>query len=128
MYNPVVGQLASRKWREKNRQKHREYCAKWKLENPDARKQHDKNYRAAHPEAHKRHKHLRRARERQAEGSFTHEEWDALKHRFDMKCAKCREAKPLTIDHIVPLAKGGRNDITNIQPLCITCNQRKGVS
>lgn len=29
-------------------------------------------------------------------------------------------------DHIVPLAEGGINDITNIQLLCATCNLQKG--
>ena len=28
-------------------------------------------------------------------------------------------------DHMVPLASGGLNDVTNIQLLCATCNQRK---
>ena len=29
-------------------------------------------------------------------------------------------------DHIVPLASGGLNDITNIQLLCAGCNLKKG--
>jgi hypothetical protein len=29
-------------------------------------------------------------------------------------------------DHIVPLALGGLNDVTNIQLLCATCNSKKG--
>ena len=28
-------------------------------------------------------------------------------------------------DHIVPLASGGLNDVTNIQLLCEDCNRRK---
>ena len=30
------------------------------------------------------------------------------------------------LDHIVPLAEGGINDVTNLQLLCETCNTRKG--
>jgi 5-methylcytosine-specific restriction endonuclease McrA len=32
----------------------------------------------------------------------------------------------LSVDHIVPLADGGRNDSSNFQVICITCNKRKG--
>lgn len=32
----------------------------------------------------------------------------------------------LTIDHIVPLAKGGTNRLTNLQVCCSACNSRMG--
>jgi len=68
----------------------------------------------------------RRALEKSAEGSFTAKE---LIDRFDMlgnKCAHCGATGKLTADHIVPLARGGTNYIDNIQPLCGSCNSRKG--
>jgi hypothetical protein len=34
----------------------------------------------------------------------------------------------LEADHIVPLTRGGTDDIDNIQPLCGTCNRKKFVS
>jgi len=40
-------------------------------------------------------------------------------------CGKNHLETSLTIDHIIPLARGGQNDISNLQTLCRTCNQQK---
>ena len=64
---------------------------------------------------------LRRARHRNATGSFTLMEWEGLKRRYSYKCLACGKREPdirLTIDHVIPLIKGGSHNITNIQPLC----------
>lgn len=37
------------------------------------------------------------------------------------------ETSPVTMDHVVPLSKNGRHHIDNLQPLCSSCNDRKGV-
>jgi len=41
-------------------------------------------------------------------------------------CAECKGLDNLTIDHRIPLIKGGSNEMTNLQLLCRTCNSRKG--
>jgi hypothetical protein len=60
----------------------------------------------------------------------TDSEWRAIKLRFDNRCACCRRPaseRRLTMDHIVPLSKGGSHQPENIQPLCLLCNQVKHV-
>lgn len=59
-------------------------------------------------------------------GKITLSQWRRLMDEYDNLCAYCYEAKPLCIDHIVPLTLGGLNDIGNIQPLCVECNSSKG--
>ncbi|MFQ3583430.1 MAG: HNH endonuclease [Cyanobacteriota bacterium] len=40
-------------------------------------------------------------------------------------CGKTASQAKLQIDHIVPIAHGGSNDISNLQTLCRDCNLRK---
>jgi len=68
----------------------------------------------------------RRARIAKGGGSFTAQEWESLCAQFNNHCVCCgRDDIALTADHVVPLALGGSSYITNIQPLCISCNSRK---
>jgi 5-methylcytosine-specific restriction endonuclease McrA len=77
----------------------------------------------------------RRARLAGAEGSYTLAEWRALLDKHD-RCPECGRqwatippapgGYVVTADHVVPIARGGRNDIGNIRPLCYACNSRKG--
>ncbi len=37
-------------------------------------------------------------------------------------CVVCNTREKLTIDHILPITKGGKNEENNIQVLCMKCN------
>ncbi|MFC7721062.1 HNH endonuclease signature motif containing protein [Nonomuraea recticatena] len=66
-----------------------------------------------------------RARRANAEGTFTDEEWLAVVAHYENGCVACRAVGPLEPDHVVPLTWGGSNWISNIQPLCRSCNASK---
>lgn len=50
-----------------------------------------------------------------------------VKSRDGAKCQACNTESDLQIDHIIPVALGGSDDIDNLQVLCRPCNQKKGV-
>lgn len=50
----------------------------------------------------------------------------AVFERDGNECLKCGTKEALTIDHIVPLSKGGDNEASNLQTLCHRCNSSKG--
>lgn len=67
-------------------------------------------------------------RRRSAEGKHSYSEWETLKAQYNWTCPCCKKREPeikLSVDHIIPLSKGGSNNIENIQPLCRLCNCKK---
>lgn len=49
--------------------------------------------------------------------------------RDDYRCQYCRKALParqLTVDHVLPRARGGPDGWTNLVTACLPCNDRKG--
>lgn len=53
--------------------------------------------------------------------------WDILK-RDHYACVSCGARPPgveLEVDHVIPVARGGTNEISNLQTLCRPCNQGK---
>ena len=48
--------------------------------------------------------------------------------RDNHTCLKCGAEDGLSIDHILPVSRGGQNTIDNLQTLCMPCNISKGVA
>ena len=125
--NEECQQLKAKWAQAKVEQKHRESAYRYRHKNLDAinartREQHRKN-----PGRIKGNYHARRARKLEAGGRFTGPEWIALCVKYAHRCVACCKVNvPLTADHIVALHTGGSNHISNIQPLCRSCNSSKG--
>lgn len=67
-------------------------------------------------------------RKRSNGGYHTFGEWETLRAQYDWTCPCCGKKEPeikLSQDHIIPVSKGGSDNIENIQPLCLPCNIKK---
>jgi 5-methylcytosine-specific restriction enzyme A len=59
--------------------------------------------------------------------------WQRIAHRVRQavfardgyQCVKCGEQAPLECDHIQAVARGGTNELSNLQTLCKRCNRKK---
>lgn len=85
---------------------------KWRQENPDKWKFYNRV-----------NKHRRRAL-----GKIDFDGWKEKCRQLNNLCQICFKTEPevtITIDHILPVAKGGTNNLDNLQPLCMDCNRKK---
>lgn len=93
-------------WREANRDKQRAANKKWRNSNRESLK-------------------IDRWR-RRAKGEITVADLRAMRDTCDGICAYClQRCDALSIDHVVPLARGGTHSIDNLVHACLACNSRK---
>lgn len=118
--------LITRIWQSLNLDKHRESSRRYYKNNTEKVKLTNKRYSEENPEVKRVIKFNRRAREESAEGKISRNDWIELCNKYGNKCLCCgRNDVKLTLDHIIPLIKGGSNTIENAQPLCGSCNSKK---
>jgi 5-methylcytosine-specific restriction endonuclease McrA len=73
-------------------------------------------------------KYKRKAILKTAKSDLTLDQWTAIKAAYGYRCAYCRQQKPLTQDHVIPVSKGGPHTASNIVPACRSCNSSKGAN
>ena len=139
---------ARRKYQEEHKEQISEYKKSWAAENEDSvsaskRKHYErerekviarsKKWAESNPEKVRRAKtnnlRMRRAARHASRGIFTVGEFKELCESYGNKCLACGDTEAvLEADHVVPLTKGGSDDISNIQSLCGSCNRKKFVN
>ncbi len=111
-----AARMCARKRRAADPVPNREAVRKWRRENPDRRCIQENR---------------RRARKlNSADKPVTALDIAAVRDRYRdelgiVRCAYC-PSEGKTIDHVVPLARGGRDEISNLVPACKACNSSKG--
>ena len=59
------------------------------------------------------------------ETMLTAAEWKVIVEAAKGRCYYCQEKAKLTLDHVIPLSKGGQHTKTNVVPACAPCNSKK---
>ena len=126
-------------FREKNPERVREIRAKWVMANPQKQREAVKRSTEKNPEIGIRRNNRRRAR-RLGNGYSPYTEKDVIAI-YGTNCHICDEpidfAAPRStskqgwqqsfhIDHLIPIVKGGADDINNVRPAHGICNIKKG--
>lgn len=128
-----------KKWREENPEKckhyHKEYAEKYsekererhriKSKNIPREKQleRERRYGSKYPEKIREKQHRRRVRKRN-NGEFLILKKE-LRKILSMPCQNCGVKENITLDHIIPISRGGRHSVGNLQALCRACNASK---
>lgn len=138
--NPDRVKAAQRRYN--SSEKAREKARRWAEQNPERYLQVQADYRARHPEsvreASRKHYHsnLERSRRRvlikKAErrtklannGVFKVASKE-ISRILSSPCCVCDSTENPTLDHIVPISRGGTHSIGNLQCLCASCNFSK---
>ena len=113
------------KYNKKHKEDAKAYNAQYYKEHKKDYKRRLNEWRKDNPERAKVQIHNRRSRKTKAGGSYTAEQWQLICKKYDQRCVCCNKRRKLVPDHVIPIAKGGTSDISNIQPLCQPCNSRK---
>lgn len=114
--------------REENKARAKEHSDAWYLANRDKALARQKQARLDNPEYERSRTvakgQRRRARILQSGGNLPANAVLIIKECYGDQCLRC-DKKEITLDHVVPLIKGGRNALENLQPLCKSCNSWK---
>jgi 5-methylcytosine-specific restriction endonuclease McrA len=116
----------AKKWYVENKERIRLITAEYRKNNAEVIKERKAKYSKNNRDKRNAMEQKRRAIKKGNGGKYTHSEFIELCNKFGNKCLMCnRSDVRLTVDHVIPLSKGGLNVIENIQPLCLSCNSKK---
>lgn len=124
--DPEYVRAYHRKYAETHRERINQLNREWVLRNRQKRKESQRTYRENNRDQIIAQHEARRAQ--LSAGYLTGREWQQIKERYNYACLCCGRKEPeidLHIDHVIPLALGGKHEAAKIQPLCRSCNCSK---
>ncbi len=112
-YARLKARLSNPALRDLYRNYHREYLREWRERNLERGREYVRR---------------RRAWRIGAQGSHTEAQWMARVGFYGWRCRYCDcglTRTTLTLDHAIPLCRGGSEWPANLVPACLSCNSRK---
>lgn len=101
--------LKNAEWRKDNKEQHRQNAINWSKNNPDKCKESN----------------AKRRQNKTTNGTYAISVKE-LKKLYSSPCIYCQSTKQISLDHVVPVSRGGSHGIGNIVPACKSCNSSKG--
>lgn len=121
--NPEARNKHASNWRARNPEIVKAQKNRWRQANPEKIAEQRKAWNKSNPEKARLYTAIRRARKK-SNGVFKVTPEDVSK-LLTQGCAYC-PSPATTVDHVVPLAKGGSHSIGNLVGSCLDCNLSKG--
>jgi 5-methylcytosine-specific restriction endonuclease McrA len=104
--------------------------AQWQADNPDRVRAWRRFWKHNNPESIRVHGQRRRVRLLAVGGEISKSDWLQVLAQFtvcgEVCCAYCSKPCEPTMDHVVPISRGGRHEPDNVLPACAICNASKG--
>ena len=116
-----------KKWQKKNMKSIRNRMVIWEANNRDRLNLLHRNWTAKNRERARLIDQRVKAKRQAAfnDGTITLKAWLSVLDKFDNKCVYCGSDKNITMDHVMPLVRGGEHSIKNVVPACKPCNSKK---
>jgi 5-methylcytosine-specific restriction endonuclease McrA len=121
-YSIVYDREKAKIYYENNKEKLRARCRTWRANNHAKARELERNYRLANPHIGRLQNHRRKAL-KYKNGVYKITKKDCQKI-MSKPCFYCGE-KAAHLDHVIPLALGGRHSIGNLVASCMKCNTSK---
>jgi len=113
--HPERVRIYKKSWYAAHKEQVRAGIESWEAANPD-------RSRVRHVVAQRR----RRARIARVLATLTPQEWEAILEAAGRACVYCGGQERLSMDHLIPISRGGPHTSENVAPACLPCNLSKG--